>query len=297
MGGLVLALALGNPWLEATRRFTPRLLAVAVSGLGAGMDLRAVALAGANGLAYTAVGVAATLAAGLLLGRLFAATLDATILVSAGTAICGGSAIAAVAPAIGAKAEDVSASLATVFLLNAAGLVLFPPIGRALAMPEPAFGLWAALAIHDTSSVVGAGLAYGKEALAVATTVKLARALWIVPVAFLAAAWHARRASRANGSDGAEGSAPPSRPRKPWFVLGFLGAAALVAVLPALRPAGDAVAFGARRVLVAALFLVGASIPRESLRRIGPRPFILGVVLWVLAAGGSLLAIQAGLVR
>lgn len=289
--GLAIALAVGNPWLAETRKGTPKLLAWSVAGLGAGMNLRAVATAGASGLAYTAVGIAVTLAAGLLLGRLLRATLDATILVSVGTAICGGSAIAAVAPAIGAKAEDVSASLATVFLLNAAGLVLFPAIGRLLGLPEVSFGLWAALAIHDTSSVVGAGMAYGKEALAIATTVKLARALWIVPVAFLAAAWHARRAAGAGDGE------TKASPKKPWFVLWFLGAAALVALLPALKPAGDVVAFGARRVLVATLFLIGASIPREALRRIGPRPFVLGVALWILAATGSLLAIRVGLVR
>jgi uncharacterized membrane protein YadS len=164
-------------------------------------------------------------------------------------------------------------------------LVAFPPLGRAAGLDAPAFGLWAALGIHDTSSVVGAALAFGGSALAVATTVKLARALWIVPVTLALGAAERRRA----GGSGVRTARPP------WFVLGFLAVAALATYAPALRPVGLGVAFVAQRALVLTLFLIGLGLSRASLREVGPRPLVLGVVLWIAMAAATLAAVRTGL--
>jgi uncharacterized membrane protein YadS len=183
-------------------------------------------------------------------------------------------------------------ALATVFLLNGVALVLFPPMGHLAGLSQNAFGLWAALAIHDTSSVVGAGLAYGPRALAVATTVKLARALWIVPMTLGLGFWVARRQRRA-GAAGTEADSVPVK--KPWFIGGFLLVAALVTWIPGLQPAGHFVAMGAHHVLVLTLFLIGAGLSREALRSVGFRPFIQGLVLWLIVASLGLGAVWAGL--
>ncbi len=282
--GIAVALVAGNPWPAQTKRLAHLLLGGSVVGLGAAADLAVVARVGAHGVGYTAAGIALTCAAGLALARALRVEEDTAILVTAGTAICGGSAIAAVAPAIHAKSESVSVALATVFLLNAVALVVFPPLGHLLGFDEARFGLFAALAIHDTSSVVGAAAAYGPKAVEVATTVKLARALWIVPLALLAARVHARRS----------GENASVRPSVPWFLAGFVAAAAVVTWVPALGPAGHAVAAGAKRVLVVTLFLIGTSLTREALARVGVRPVVLGVLLWLLAASATAAAILAG---
>ena len=282
--GILVALTAGNPWPAETKRLAHLLLGLSVMGLGAAADLGVVARVGARGIGYTAAGIALTCAAGFALARALRVEEDTAILVTAGTAICGGSAIAAVAPAIRAKAESVSVALATVFLLNAVALVVFPPLGRLLGLDEARFGLFAALAIHDTSSVVGAAAAYGPKAVEVATTVKLARALWIVPLALLAARYHARRT----------GESAHARLAVPWFLGGFVAAAALVTWLPSIAPAGHAVASAAKRLLVVTLFLIGTSLTREAIARVGARPILLGVILWVLAASATAAAILAG---
>lgn len=253
-------------------------------GLGAAADLGVVGRAGLKGIGYTAVGIGLTFLAGALLARAFGVEEDTAILVTVGTAICGGSAIAAVAPAIRARSESISVSLATVFLLNAVALVVFPPLGHLAGLDESQFGLFAALAIHDTSSVVGAATAYGPKAVEIATTVKLARALWIVPMTLVIGWARARR----TGERGA------SAVKLPWFLAGFVVMAALVTWFPDLRPAGLAIAAGAKRVLVVTLFLIGASLTREALRSVGLRPVALGVALWFLAAGATLAALKAG---
>ncbi|MBK9797075.1 MAG: putative sulfate exporter family transporter [Holophagaceae bacterium] len=286
VGGALLALALGNPWQATTRLWTHRLLPLAVVGLGADMNLRAVAKAGLHGLGYTALSLALVLALGWWLARLLKVGRDAGLLISVGTAICGGSAIAAVAPVLRAKEQEISVALATVFLLNAAALVLFPPIGHWADLSQEAFGLWSALAIHDTSSVVGAGLAFGPRALEVATTVKLARALWIVPLT-LGIGWVvARRGEAAPG-------APPMK--KPWFIAGFLALAALMTFVPALQGPGHVIAALARRVLVLTLFLIGAGLSREALRSVGLRPFLQGLLLWLVVGALGLCAVKLGL--
>jgi uncharacterized integral membrane protein (TIGR00698 family) len=284
VAGVLVALAAGNPWLPRTRKVAQLTLGLAVLGLGAAADLGVVGRVGARGIGYTAVGISLTFLAGYVLARLMGVEEDTALLVTTGTAICGGSAIAAVAPAIRAKSESISVALATVFLLNAVALVVFPPLGRLAGLDEPRFGLFAALAIHDTSSVVGAATAYGPKAVEVATTVKLARALWIVPVAFVISWARARRTG--------ERAAAASKP--PWFLAGFVVMAALVTFVPALRPAGLVVAAGAKRLLVATLFLIGTSLTRDAVKRVGLRPVALGVALWFLAAAATLSALKAG---
>jgi uncharacterized integral membrane protein (TIGR00698 family) len=279
--GALFALTLGNPFPAATRRWTPRLLQASVVGLGAGMNLEAVGRVGAQGLLYTAVGITATLALSRLLAAALGTDRQISALLGVGTAICGGSAIAAVSPVIRARDESVSVSLATVFLLNAVALLIFPAIGQWSGMDERQFGLFSALAIHDTSSVVGSALRYGPEALAVATPVKLARALWIVPVA-LGFALLGRGGGR------------PRLARAPWFILGFLAAAALVTWVPELAEPGRAAARAARQGLVLTLFLIGAGLTRATLRSVGTRPFAHGVLLWLAAIVGTWGAIRAG---
>jgi uncharacterized integral membrane protein (TIGR00698 family) len=286
VGGALLALTLGNPRQGLTRTWTHRLLPLAVVGLGADMNLRAVAKAGLHGLGYTAISLAVVLALGWWLARWLKVERDAGLLISVGTAICGGSAIAAVAPVLRAKEHETSVALATVFLLNAAALVVFPPLGHATGLSQDAFGLWAALAIHDTSSVVGAGLAYGPRALEVATTVKLARALWIVPLT-LGIGWLVARRGEASPD------APPVK--KPWFIAGFLAMAALVTFVPILHVPGQLVAAVARRVLVLTLFLIGAGLSREALRSVGLRPFLQGLLLWLIVGSLGLGAVKLGL--
>jgi uncharacterized integral membrane protein (TIGR00698 family) len=227
---------------------------------------------------------------GLLLGRFLKVDRDAGLLISVGTAICGGSAIAAAAPVLRARPHQVSVALATVFLLNGVALVLFPPIGHLAGLGQNAFGLWAALAIHDTSSVVGAGLAYGPRALAVATTVKLARALWIVPMTLALGYMVARRQKQTGEAAGESGPV-----KKPWFIGGFLLMAALVTWVPGLQRPGHFVALGAHHVLVLTLFLIGAGLSREALRTVGFRPFIQGLALWLIVASLGLGAVRMGL--
>jgi len=286
VGGAVLALTVGNPRAALTRTWTHRLLPLAVVGLGADMDLRAVAKAGLHGLGYTALSLALVLALGLWLARVLKVDREAGLLISVGTAICGGSAIAAVAPVVRAREQAISIALATVFLLNAAALVIFPPLGHAAGLGQDAFGLWSALAIHDTSSVVGAGLAYGPRALEVATTVKLARALWIVPLTFGLGWVVARRNPTSPGAPLA---------KRPWFIAGFLAMAALVTFVPALRVPGHLLAAGARRVLVLTLFLIGAGLGRDALRSVGLRPFLQGLLLWLIVGSLGLGAARLGL--
>jgi uncharacterized integral membrane protein (TIGR00698 family) len=286
VGGALIALTVGNSFQQQTRVWTHRLLPLAVVGLGADMNLRAVAKAGLHGLGYTAVSIVLVLALGWWLARLMKVERDAGLLISVGTAICGGSAIAAVAPVLRAKEHEISVALATVFLLNAVALVIFPPIGHAVGLGQEAFGLWSALAIHDTSSVVGAGLAYGPRALEVATTVKLARALWIVPLT-LGIGWMVARRG--------EVSADPTPVKKPWFIAGFLAMAALVTFVPVLQVPGHLVAVIARRVLVLTLFLIGAGLNRAALRSVGVRPFMQGLVLWLLVGSIGLGAVKLGL--
>ena len=285
VAGVLIAIFLDNPY--PTKSYTHLLLTWSVIGLGAGMNLETVARVGMQGIGYTVVSISAVFLIGYLLRKLFSVEEDAGLLITVGTAICGGSAIAAVTPVIRAKPHSVSVALGSVFILNALALIIFPPIGHALGLSERAFGLWSALAIHDTSSVVGATVSYGKLAAEVGTTVKLARALWIVPIT-LAIGYLRRR--RADG--GEQGKA-----KKPWFILGFLIAAGLVTWIPALQEPGHWVEAIAKRLLVLTLFFIGLGLSKSTLKQVGPRPLILAVVLWLVVASTTLAAIQLGLIR
>jgi uncharacterized integral membrane protein (TIGR00698 family) len=282
--GLAIALSLGNPYSAWTKQHTSQLLSYSVIGLGAGMNLLVVARVGVQGFGYTVLGILSAFAIGSALGRLLKVNQNTSLLITVGTAICGGSAIAAAAPVMRAKSHEVSVALGTVFLLNACALVIFPLIGHSFAMSETQFGLWSALAIHDTSSVVGASMQYGAHALEVGTTVKLARALWIVPVTFAIGLMMNRR----------DGGRKGAKAKRPWFILGFLVMAALVTFVPALQPAGHVIESIAKRLLVLTLFLIGANLSRETLRTVGFRPFVQGVVLWAVMASGSLALILRG---
>ncbi len=283
MLGIAVALAIGNPFARMTGRVVAPMLQLSVVGLGAGMNLSEVARAGAHGFAYTVVGITLTVAIGMMLGAVIRTRRDTSLLVTVGTAICGGSAIAAVAPVIRAKSDEVSVALATVFFLNAIALFIFPWIGHHAGLSQVQFGVWSALAIHDTSSVVGAAMQYGARALEVATTIKLTRALWIVPVTLaIGAVWNRGK------------SEPATRAKRPWFILGFLAAAAVVTWIPGLKPAGHVVFAGAQRVLVVTLFLIGSGLSRDALRMVGKRPLVQGFLLWIAMGSGTLAAILLG---
>lgn len=276
--GLALALTVGNTFKAHNGRAVKYLLQASVVGLGFGMNFRAVLAAGGAGAGYTAVTIAATLAAGLLAGRLLGVGRKTSALISAGTAVCGGSAIAALAPILDADEHEISVALGTVFILNAAALFLFPPLGRAAGLSQAQFGLWAAIAIHDTSSVAGAAARYGGEALELATTVKLARALWIVPLALAAALLAEKKNAKIS---------------VPYFIFAFLLASALASALPALGGLFSALSYAAKKGLTLTLFLIGAGLSREAVRQVGLRPVLQGVALWFVVAGGSLLAIKS----
>lgn len=281
--GAAFALVLGNPFAARTSRASKWLLQACVVGLGFGMPLAAVARAGASGIGYTVAGIATALLLGTLLGRWLRVEGKTAFLITAGTSICGGSAIAAVGPAIGAGPEAMSVALATVFVLNAVALYLFPPLGHLLRLSQGQFAVWAAIAIHDTSSVVGAASAYGAQALQGATVLKLARALWIVPLSLGSAAYVRRRSAYAR---------PESRAALPWFIGLFVLAAVVRSVLPAATvPVLDGVAHAARVGLVLTLFLIGAGLSRSTLRAVGVRPLVQGVLLWVAVGGLTLLAV------
>ena len=247
-------------------------------GLGFGMNLQQVLRAGKSGFVYTAVGIAFALTLGTLIGKMLAVQSRSSFLISTGTAICGGSAIAAVGPVISATEDEMSVSLGTIFLLNSVALLTFPAIGNSLRLSQSQFGLWAALAIHDTSSVVGASAKYGAAALAIGTTVKLARALWIVPVTVATAVFKGSK----------------TRIQWPWFILFFcLAAVANTYLFPGSRFYHLLSGLG-KLMLIFTLFLIGATLSPTAVRKVGPRPLLQGVLLWIMVAVASLLAIRAG---
>jgi uncharacterized integral membrane protein (TIGR00698 family) len=285
--GAAIALSFGNPFSKQTKKWTKSLLQWSIVLLGFGMNLVTVLKVGRSGLAVTALTITLSLLVGMGLAKLLRVRRDPALLISVGTAICGGSAIAAVAPVIDANDDDTSISLSTVFLLNALGLLIFPPIGRALGLTQNQFGYWAALAIHDTSSVVGAAAKYGQIALMIGTTVKLARALWIVPVTLLTAglyrsAWWQRNHEFNAEIDSSE-QKPGTKLTLPWFILWYVVAAAIATYwhLPAVWKWLN---WGGKRGLTLALFLIGAGMTRSALKNVGARPMLLGVLLWVVAA-------------
>lgn len=270
--GLALALTLGHPFPKQNSKATKILLQLSVVGLGFGMNLQSVVAAGKRGIAWTAATIAITLLLGFLAGRALRVDRTTSHLIASGTAICGGSAIAAVGPVVGASDEEMSVSLGTIFILNSIALFLFPPIGHYLGMSQPQFGTWSAIAIHDTSSVVGAAAKYGAEALKIATVVKLTRALWIVPLTIGTALAFRRKSTKV---------------AIPWFIGGFV----LASVARTYEPSLDAIVPFARIGLTVTLFLIGAGLSRKNLASVGARPLILGVLLWMAISVGALLVV------
>jgi uncharacterized integral membrane protein (TIGR00698 family) len=292
--GIVVALAAGPPLAKHNNKWTKLLLQISVVGLGFGMDLVAVAKAGAEGLLFTAVSIVIVLVVGFFVGKWLKIKRTTSHLICSGTAICGGSAIAAVGKVLDADDKEMSASLGVIFILNSVALFLFPVIGHALEMTPQQFGMWAAIAIHDTSSVVGAATKYGADALAVATPVKLARTLWIVPLALLTAVLfrNGRGAVHGDRSD-SRTAGTPSLPRKssitiPWFVLYFVLASVLATYLPQRVTMAEQIFLELYRTakigLTVTLFLIGAGLSRATLKSVGLKPLVQGVLLWIVIA-------------
>jgi len=272
MLGLFVGLALTNPFHHQSKHLAKILLQASVVALGFGMNMREIVHVGRSGFFYTALSISGAMLLGLTLGYFFHVNKRSSFLITAGTAICGGSAIAAVGPLAGANEEEMAVSLGTVFILNSVALFLFPIIGLALHLTQTQFGLWAALAIHDTSSVVGATAKYGATALAVGTTVKLARALWILPLSVLTSVLLKNK----------------TKIQVPWFIPFFCLAAFLNSAFPDLRPEFIVASKVGQIGLSVTLFLIGASLSRESLKRVGVRPLLQGLLLWIVVGTTTL---------
>ena len=273
--GLVFALLCGQAYPTFNKNISKKLLQYSVIGLGFGMNLQASLASGKEGMLFTIISVIGTLLIGMFIGcKVLKLNRNTSYLISSGTAICGGSAIAAVGPIIKAKDTDMSMALATVFILNAIGLFLFPALGHWLGLSQQEFGTWAAIAIHDTSSVVGAGAAYGEEALQVATTIKLTRALWIIPLALVT--------SVIFRSDGKKITIP-------WFILFFIVAMLINTYLLADHPeVGIFIADIARKGLIITMFFIGASLSVDVIKSVGIRPLLQGILLWIIISAASL---------
>ena len=273
--GLVYALLCGQAYPTFNKNVSKKLLQYSVIGLGFGMNLQASLASGKEGMLFTIVSVIGTLLIGMFIGcKVLKLNQNTSYLISSGTAICGGSAIAAVGPIIKAKDTDMSMALATVFILNAIGLFLFPILGHWLGLSQQEFGTWAAIAIHDTSSVVGAGAAYGEEALQVATTIKLTRALWIIPLALVTSVIFRSEGKKIN---------------IPWFILFFILAMLINTYLLADYPEiGKFIAGIARKGLIITMFFIGASLSVDVIKSVGIRPLLQGVLLWIIISAASL---------
>lgn len=276
VGGFLFTLFFGHPFEKLNHKATNLLLKASVVGLGFGMNLDSALAAGRDGFWLTVCSITLVLTLGYFIGKRLGMPRRTSHLVASGTAICGGSAIAAVAPAVNASEKEMSVSLGVVFLLNAIALVVFPFIGHLLGLTQHQFGLWSAIAIHDTSSVVGAASAYGDEALMVATTVKLARALWIIPISLLSAVLFK--------SSGKKISIP-------WFIFFFILAMLANTYLPFVSTFGPAINSISKTALVVTLFLIGAGLSVEKIKSVGWKPLILGIVLWVIVSVLSLVAV------
>lgn len=274
--GLLIAQFIGHPYLQLNHKATHWLLQASVVGLGFGMNIHSALKAGGEGILFTIVSIAGTLTVGLLLGKWLKMDRVTAHLIAAGTAICGGSAIAALSPVVRAEEKPLSVALGTIFILNSVALLVFPLIGQWLHLSPDQFGLWCALAIHDTSSVVGAATKFGPQALQLATTVKLARALWIIPLAL--------------------GTAMLFKTGKgtitiPYFIGLFILAMILHTYVPAIQPIAAVLVKLAHRGLTLTLFLIGAGLSSEVIRSVGWQPMVQGMVLWILISSASLWAI------
>ncbi|MEG1007324.1 putative sulfate exporter family transporter [Bacteroides sp.] len=276
--GLAFALLCGQAHPKFNKKLSKYLLQYSVVGLGFGMNIQAALASGKEGMEFTIISVVGTMLIGWFVGRkLLKVDRDTSYLISSGTAICGGSAIAAVGPVLKAKDSEMSVALGTIFILNAIALFIFPVIGHALNMSQHEFGTWAAIAIHDTSSVVGAGQAYGEEALQVATTIKLTRALWIIPLAFATSFIFKSKGQKIS---------------IPWFIFFFVLAMVVNTYLLGTTETGiqigNAINGFARKTLTITLFFIGASLSRDVLKAVGIKPLVQGIVLWIIISCSTL---------
>ena len=272
LGGLIYGFTVTHPFHIQSKYLAKFLLQASVVAFGFGMNLYEVLQAGRSGFIYTATSITAAMLLGLTLGHLLGVGRKSAFLISAGTAICGGSAIAAVGPIAQASEEEMGVSMGAVFILNSVALFLFPVVGRNLHMTQVQFGLWSALAIHDTSSVVGATARYGPVALAVGTTIKLARALWIVPLSLVTAITLKSKA----------------RIQWPWFILLFCLAALLNTLLPTFNSAFGILSHLGKIGLTVTLFLIGTGLNKETLKNVGLRPLLQALVLWIIVGSSTL---------
>lgn len=271
--GLAFALTAGQPYPKFSKKTSKYLLQFSVVGLGFGMNLYASLQSGKEGMLFTIVSVFAVLALGIWLGKRLLIDRKTSYLIAAGTAICGGSAIAAVGPVVKADDNQMSMSLGTIFILNAIALFIFPPVGHLLGLTQEQFGLWAAIAIHDTSSVVGAGAAYGETALEIATMVKLTRALWIIPITILTMFLFKQKGAKIT---------------IPWFILFFILAMVANTFLNLPEVLTRSLVWAAKQGLTLTLFLIGAGLSRQVIRQVGIRPMVQGVLLWIFIGAISL---------
>lgn len=277
--GVALGLTLGNDAKPQTSKASKLVLQWAVTFLGFSMSLKTALQVGVSSAWVTAISIGGTLLIGMAIMRLLGIDKELSLLLSGGTAICGGSAIAAFSTSMKAHHVNTAVSLAVIFVLNGVALVLFPPLGHFFGLNQEQFGFWAALAIHDTSSVVGAGAAYGEVAAQVATVVKLTRALWIIPLSFLLA--------RLCGGKG--------KLSVPAFLVGFLVAAALRSVLPQYEGIWHLGSLVGKRMMVASLLLIGAGLTRHELQEIGFKPLLGATLLWFVISALTLLAVKLNL--
>jgi uncharacterized integral membrane protein (TIGR00698 family) len=274
--GLIVAQLMDNPYAQLTHKATHWLLQASVVGLGFGMNIAGAWQAGKEGTLFTVVSITTVFTVGILAGRFLKIDKITSFLISAGTAICGGSAIAALSPVIKAQEKQISVSLGVIFILNSIALFLFPAIGHHLHLSQTQFGLWCAIAIHDTSSVVGAASHYGAQALQVATTVKLARALWIIPIAFISTIAF---------------KTGDKKIKIPYFIGVFILAMLINSYVPIIKPIVPYLTSIAKTGLTLTLFLIGSGLSFKKLRSVGIVPFFQGVMLWALISGLSLFAI------
>jgi len=274
--GLITTQIMGHPFLHLNHKVTSLLLQASVVGLGFGINFESALKAGNDGFLFTVLSIAGTLAFGGIIGKLLSVETKTSYLIATGTAICGGSAIAAISPVIDAQENQTSVALGTVFILNASALFLFPEMGKWLQLTPHQFGLWAAIAIHDTSSVIGAAGKYGPEALQIATTVKLARTLWIIPVAFITSMLFKQKMNQV---------------KIPWFIGLFVAAMLIHTYLPQLRPLTIAIAPLARSGLTVTLFLIGAGLSRKVLKNVGWQPLLQGIATWIAISIATLLMV------
>ncbi len=274
--GFAIAQFIGHPFLHLNHKATSLLLKISVVGLGFGMNVQSAVYAGKEGILFTIASITGTLVFGLLLGRFLKIEKKTSHLISCGTAICGGSAIAAISPIIKADEKQISVALGAIFILNSIALFLFPFVGHLLHLSQMQFGLWSAIAIHDTSSVVGAANKYGAEALQIATTVKLARTLWIIPVALLTTFFF---------------KTGKQKIKIPYFIGLFILAMVLNTYLPFIQPLSEGMVAIAKIGLTVTLFLIGSGLSNKVLRSVGIKPLIQGVILWAIISVVALWAV------